>query len=179
MLRVLLKSSFLVLLMIISVLSGCTETGTIAKRKATIVSEAFGEAVQSATIRPVDNAWGGWAAVHPIVSEITDAGGDIVGYTVRMQVVSRSGPFTILVAVGPDLCVRRAEVLEYRGERGRDVRSPRFTSQFAGKCANDPIELGNDIHAVSGATISSRFMTEGVKNAVRIVKSILTDSRPQ
>lgn len=179
MLRVLSKSSSLVLLMIIPVLGGCTETGTIAKRRATIVSEVFGEAVRTSTIRPVDNAPGGPTAVHPIVSKITDASRDIVGYTVRMQVVSRSGPFTILVAIGPDLCVRRAEVLEYRGERGRDVRSPRFTSQFAGKCINDPIELGNDIHAATGATISSRTMTESVSNALRIVKSILTDSRPQ
>jgi len=178
MLRV-LKSCFVAVLPVMSLLGGCTGSSTIVQRQEGIIREVFGSSMTNSTIQPVDGVSGGRATAHPIVSEVRDASGETVGYTVRMQVVSRSGPFTIFVVLGRDMCVRRAEVLEYRADRGRQVRSPEFTSQFAGKCAGDPVQPGNDIHAATGATLSSRAMAEGVRDALRTVKSILADSHGQ
>lgn len=49
---------------------------------------------------------------------------------------------------------------------GARVAEPAFTSQYAGKKQTDPIEIGTDIAAVSGATVSSRAVTSGVRKAV-------------
>lgn len=162
----------LIALPLVSALPGCGGTNTIARRRTSIVGGLFGDKIQTFQMQPVDDVPGGQATAHPFVNRIADDTGNLLGYTVQMQVVSRSGPFTILVVVAPDLCVLRAEVLEYRAERGRQVRSPKFTDQFTGKCADDPVELNKDIHAITGATISSRAMTEGVKRAIRLIESL-------
>lgn len=94
----------------------------------------------------------------------------LLGYAVEKQVVSRSGPFTILVILDPELHVERAVVLKYTGERGGDVRSPEFTRQFEGKGPGDQIRVGDDIDAATGATLSSRAMAEGVWSAIRLVQ---------
>ncbi len=168
----------IIALPMVSALPGCGGTDTIAQRKASVFGNLFGDKIQTFQMQPVNDVPGGQATAHLFVNRITDEAGDLLAYSVETQVVSRSGPFTILVMVAPDLCVLRAEVLEYRAERGRQVRSPKFTEQFTGKCSTDPIELNKDIHAITGATISSRVMTEGVKRAVLIVKSLQPTEKP-
>lgn len=98
--------------------------------------------------------------------------GGPLGYAVEKRVVSRSGPFTILVMIDAQLRVKRATVLSYPGERGGEVRFPTFTRQFIGKGANDPIRVGEDIDAMTGATISSQAMTDGVRAALRLVRDL-------
>jgi len=65
---------------------GCGESMTVAERKASIITAAFG---------PGANASGPAAALTsagPVVFDITDAHGQPQGHAVQMQVVSRSGP---------------------------------------------------------------------------------------
>jgi Na+-translocating ferredoxin:NAD+ oxidoreductase RnfG subunit len=94
----------------------------------------------------------------------------IIGYLLEKEVRGRSGPFTIMVLIDANFKVKHAAVLEYPHERGRDVRSRKFTRQFNGKGPRDPIRLDQDIVAVTGATISSRAMTNGVREAVELVQ---------
>lgn len=161
-----------VVLTIVSILPGCGGTGTAIENKTRIVGEAIGDEIRIFEMKPVTFVAGGQVVVHPFIERITDGSGKLLGYAAAEQVVSRSGPFTILVVVGPDLCVMRAEVLEYRAIHGRKVRSPEFTKQFAGKCAGDAIELDKDIDAISGATLSCRAMTDGVRKAIADIQSI-------
>ena len=88
---------------------------------------------------------------------------DILGFIVEAQVTSRSGPFEIRVILDHRLKVKQAVVTSYRHSRGRAVCSPSFTRQFRGKGPADPIELGKDIDAITGATLSSRAMAETVR----------------
>ena len=94
-----------------------------------------------------------------------------LGYIVEKQVTSRSGPFEIMVAIDTDFRVQLTKVLDYPHARGRQVLSKRFTQQFEEKGPADQIRLGEDIDAISGATISSRVMTDGVREAVELVRS--------
>jgi hypothetical protein len=80
-----------------------------------------------------------------------------------------------MVALGADGCVREARVLKYVAVRGRDVMRRAFTSQFTGKCGSDRLRVGYDIDAMTGATISSKAMTAGVKYAITLVKDINAD----
>lgn len=113
-----------------------------------------------------------------VALKIRNAAGNTIGYCVRSQIVSRSARFKIQVLLDTSLSIKDTSVLSYRGKRGRDIRSEAFTSQFVGKSPADPLQLGRDIHAVTGATLSSEAMTEGVKTAIALLKSRLTGQNP-
>lgn len=106
------------------------------------------------------------------IVRLTDSSGKLVGYRVEMQVTSRSGSFDIMIALDSNACVLDAGVLKYPGRRGRQVRSKSFTRQFTGKCPGDTVELGIDIDAISGATLSSKAMTNGVRKSISLIKNI-------
>ncbi len=105
------------------------------------------------------------------ISEIKSDSG-LLGYWVESKVVSRSGPFRIRVLLDSHLYVKQAKVILYPWKRGRDVRKRAFTGQFEGKGPEDPIQLGKDIDAMTGATISSRVMAEGVRDTIKLLKIV-------
>jgi Na+-transporting NADH:ubiquinone oxidoreductase subunit NqrC len=55
------------------------------------------------------------------------------------------------------------EILQYRESYGGEVREPSWLGQFIGKTAASPLKVGSDIRNISGATLSSLHLTEGVK----------------
>jgi len=59
--------------------------------------------------------------------------------------------------------VHRVDILAYRESYGGEVRSPSWLAQFVGKTAASPLKVGGDIRNISGATLSSLHVTEGVK----------------
>ena len=93
-----------------------------------------------------------------------------MGYYGIQQAASRSSTFKVIVIMGPDFRVLNACAAEYTGQRGQEVRSEQFTQQFQNKTSVDPIRVGEDIDAVTGATSSSRAMAGGVRQIVRLAK---------
>jgi hypothetical protein len=59
--------------------------------------------------------------------------------------------------------VHRVDILQYRESYGGEIRSPSWLAQFVGKSASSPLKVGSDIRNISGATLSSQHVTEGVK----------------
>jgi len=59
--------------------------------------------------------------------------------------------------------VRRVDILQYRESYGGEVRENSWLSQFVGKASGSPLQVGQDIRNISGATLSSHHVTEGVK----------------
>lgn len=78
-------------------------------------------------------------------------------------------PITFGTQLGPDGRVERTEVMVYREGYGDEIRERRFMRQFVGKSTGDVLALGEDVVAISGATISSESMAIGVKRAVALV----------
>jgi len=103
------------------------------------------------------------------IVRLTDSSQKVLGYRVEMQVVSRSGPFDIMIALDDKACVLAVKVVKYRAVHGKQVRSKAFTRQFTGKCPGDALVVGKDIDAISRATLSAKAMTAGVKRAIDIV----------
>ncbi len=97
----------------------------------------------------------------------------IVGYMATNETVSRSGPFKIIVLTGTDRAIKEARTIAYPHLFGRAIQSPKFTSQFIGKSAAAPISIGDDIDAISGATLSSKAMTKGVRETIAIIEQHL------
>jgi hypothetical protein len=59
--------------------------------------------------------------------------------------------------------VHRVDILQYRESYGGEVRSPSWLAQFVGKSSGSLLKVGGDIRNISGATLSSEHVTEGVK----------------
>jgi electron transport complex protein RnfG len=97
---------------------------------------------------------------------VASSGGRIDGYALIDEEKGEHLPITFAVKLSPEGKVQRQEVVVYREVQGDEVRDDRFRRQFVGKSAHDQLELEQDIVAVSGATISSRAMTVGVKRAL-------------
>ena len=62
--------------------------------------------------------------------------------------------------------VHRVDILQYRESYGGEVREAGWLAQFVGKSSASPLKIGSDIRNISGATLSSLHLTEGVKRVL-------------
>ncbi|MBS1262732.1 MAG: hypothetical protein MAG453_02095 [Calditrichaeota bacterium] len=106
----------------------------------------------------------------PLPLWIAGSGGEIRGYGLVRRAMGRFDPFWIAVACDTSLTVRGVEVLEYRSPYGGEVRSHSFLDQFVGR--DDPARLrpGREIDGISGATISTRSLSEQVAHALAVLR---------
>jgi Na+-translocating ferredoxin:NAD+ oxidoreductase RnfG subunit len=75
-----------------------------------------------------------------------------------------------LVLLDADLVVIKSKVLVYREDYGGEIGSKRWLAQFVGKTQNDDLRYGDNIMAISGATISVRSMTTAMNNLLKSLK---------
>src|ERR1700682_859630 len=70
------------------------------------------------------------------------------------------------VAVGSDGRVRRVDILNYRESYGGEVHDASWLAQFVGKSSQSEVRVNADIRNISGATLSSTHLAEGVKKVL-------------
>lgn len=97
---------------------------------------------------------------------IAKTGEHVDGYAILDEENGQHLPINFAVKLSPSGAVERQEIMVYRERYGDEVRDPRFRQQFVGKTATDPLRPGEEVIAVSGATISSRAMALGVRRAL-------------
>ncbi len=85
------------------------------------------------------------------------------GYFFTDSVIGRHDLINYAVALGGDGKIRQIEILEYREAYGGEVRNAHWRSQFAGRHHGDPVRIGRDIQNISGATLSSEHLTDGIR----------------
>lgn len=85
------------------------------------------------------------------------------GWFIVDQVVGKHEFIPIALGLDPSGAVKTIEILEYREAYGDQVRNPRWLAQFAGKHNGDTLTLTKDIQNISGATLSSKHITDGVR----------------
>jgi len=94
--------------------------------------------------------------------------GEITGYVGADSVLGKWGRIHYMLLLDAAGTVKDVIVLEYQEKRGRPVARKRFLKQFFGKTAADEISLRKDIRGVTGASISSRGMTDGIRKMVHL-----------
>ena len=94
--------------------------------------------------------------------------GQIAGYTAENTVQGKWGPIHYLVGFDLNGKITNIIVLSLNEKRGRPVAKPRFLNQFVGKTAKNQIRLRRDIQGITGATISSRSLTDGIRKMLYI-----------
>ncbi|HBP37406.1 MAG TPA: hypothetical protein DD640_01435 [Clostridiales bacterium] len=140
----------------------------------------FPEAADFAEIENIDpSSFAGLVDAY----QVLDAGGNAQGYLVTAEYRGYGGDVQVLIAYGTDGKILRLKVLsnDETPGLGKKVESDSFLSQFVGQGAGQkfsikPQESGSYIiDAVSGATISSRAVTEAANIATGFIEQIISE----
>jgi hypothetical protein len=100
---------------------------------------------------------------------IGETGAHIDGYVVLQNTIGKHKPMTYMVGVDDQGRVSDVELLIFREARGSEVRTKRFNSQYEGKTVLDPVRINKDIINISGATMSVRSMSAGIKRVLVLI----------
>ena len=85
------------------------------------------------------------------------------GWFIVDEVIGKHEYITYAVGLNATGAVQGIEIMEYRETYGGEVRNPKWRAQFVGQTKNATLQLDKDIKNISGATLSSRHITEGVR----------------
>ena len=100
---------------------------------------------------------------------IGETGSQIDGYALVQNTIGKHKPMTYMVGVDNKGLVSDVELLIFREARGSEVRQKRFNAQYEGKSVLDPVRINKDIINISGATMSVRSMSAGIKRVLVLV----------
>lgn len=109
----------------------------------------------------------------PEVKKILTCGG--VGASMVVKSMGFGGPITIAVGIDREGKVVGISVISHEETPGLggDMVKESFLGQFKGKTADDSLEIGEDIQAITGATITSKAATAEIKTALEAFKEFV------
>lgn len=103
-------------------------------------------------------------------------GGRRIGWFMVDRVIGKHEFITYAVALLTDGAVRGVEILDYRETYGGEIRNPNWRRQFVGKRPGSQLRLDKDIKNISGATLSSRHVTDGVRRLLVTWQMLLANA---
>lgn len=116
---------------------------TLDATQAAAIQKASGVRVRDRVLRLWRAANGGWFYLD--------------------QVLGKHEMITYAVALDASGAVSGIEILDYRETYGDAIRNPKWRAQFTGKRFGARLKLDQDIVNLSGATLSSAHVTDGVR----------------
>jgi H+/Na+-translocating ferredoxin:NAD+ oxidoreductase subunit G len=100
---------------------------------------------------------------------IGETGTRVDGYALIQNTIGKHKHMTYMVGVDNTGVCTDVELLVFREAKGSEVRTKRFNVQYEGKTVHDPIRINKDIINISGATMSVRSFSAGVKRVLVLV----------
>ena len=100
-------------------------------------------------------------------------GTNTLGVLVIDHVIGKHEIIDYAVAITSTGAVAQVEILEYRESHGMEIRGEKWREQFKGKTTKSRLKLNDDIYNISGATISCRQITDGVKRVLATYDLVL------
>ena len=89
--------------------------------------------------------------------------GTLLGHVFVDEVVGRENLITYAIGIDADGALRNLEIMSYRESHGGEVRNPGWRAQFDHRDSLDQLRFRTDIKNISGATLSSEHVTQGVR----------------
>jgi Na+-translocating ferredoxin:NAD+ oxidoreductase RnfG subunit len=99
--------------------------------------------------------------------------GKLQGFFIVDYVIGKHLVIDYAVALSPEGSVKQIEMLNYRESYGGEIRNPDWRKQFIGKTPNSRFALNEGITNISGATLSCRHVTEGVRRILATYEACL------
>jgi Na+-translocating ferredoxin:NAD+ oxidoreductase RnfG subunit len=96
-----------------------------------------------------------------------------LGWFIQDEVLGKHEYIQWGLALNRDGSVRQIEILDYRETYGYQIRDAKWRAQFYGKSHGARLKLDDDIKNISGATLSSRHITDGVKRLLSFYELVL------
>src|SRR5499433_676742 len=90
-------------------------------------------------------------------------------YAIVMNEIGKTEPITFMVGLSPEGKVTEVVIMEFRENRGWEVKEKRFLNQFRGKTVRNAIRVDEDIINYTGATLSSKAVARGVKRSLLLL----------
>ena len=94
----------------------------------------------------------------------------LLGFAFIGTAPSKTDTFEYLVVFDQSFIIKKVNVLVYREDYGGEIGSNRWLKQFVGKARSAELVVGNNIAAISGATISVYSMTNTVNKLLNEMK---------
>jgi len=88
------------------------------------------------------------------------------------NVYGKSMPITFLVLFNKEGNILSTDVVKYREPYGGGVKIKSWNDQFKGKNSKSSYKIGENIDSISGATISVRSLTKGIRKLALLYKKI-------
>lgn len=99
--------------------------------------------------------------------------GQFAGWFIVDEVYGKHEFITYGLAIDTKGAVKGVEILDYRETYGGEIRNANWRKQFVGKTSESHLKLDDDIKNISGATLSSRHITDGVKRLLATYEVVL------
>jgi NosR/NirI family nitrous oxide reductase transcriptional regulator len=136
----------------------------------------------STSFRPKEGTPPHFTALGPAAA---DAAPPVLGFafwTTELEPLERGydGPIKMLVGLDAAGVLTGVVVVAHHEPYGSfSIEPPQFAAQFKGKSIHDPFKVGDDVDAVSRATITITSATRAIKNSARrAAKQLLTPPPP-
>ena len=130
--------------------------------------------VDAKDFKAVDGKTGWYAALKD---------GKVIAYVVPAETKGYGGAIKMLTAVSPDGKDLGYKILTHNETPGLGDKAtePKFSQQFIGKAAHDmevvKVPTDKNIQALTGATITSRAVTKGIREAVEEVAAYVASHK--
>ena len=137
---------------------------------APIIEEATRKAQEAARLELLPDATGFTEVAGISVDNVSAVykANNGVGTVVTSTAKGYGGTMTVMVAFAPDGTIKQIKVTEQAETKGigsKVAGDPAFWTRYQGLKA-EPLTLGEDVDALTGATISSRAVTNAVNAAI-------------
>ncbi len=143
------------------------ETQEAAKKEVLADAASFGEAEQTQLSGTTYTYYKGLAA-----------DGSVMGYVVETVSKGYGGDISLMVGVGVDGTVHGVSILSINETAGlgMNAENPEFLEQFLGKSGTIGVQKNGssdtEIQALTGATITSEAMADGVNQALFVCEQL-------
>jgi hypothetical protein len=107
-----------------------------------------------------------------------DAKGKSLGWFLVDEVLGKHEYFDYAAALSPEGAVLRVEILTYSETHGGQVQRRDWLRQFEGKRPGDRVELMHGIDGISGATLSCKHVTDGMRRLLAFYDLALRSQSP-
>jgi FMN-binding domain len=100
-------------------------------------------------------------------------GGVLLGHVFVDEVIGRQNLITYALGIDTGGALRSLEILAYRESHGGEIRNAAWRGQFTHRVALEQLRFRTDIKNISGATLSSEHVTQGVRWLLALWQSAL------
>lgn len=99
------------------------------------------------------------------------------GWFIVDEVLGKHEMVKYALAILPNGSIKGIEIMEYVESYGYEVADAAWRQQFVGKTSGSTLKLKQDIQNLSGATLSCKHLTDGVKRLMVMYELALKDAK--